>query len=106
MEDGLDQMNWQMMQDPVKQIFLSFSKALRVQAASLREVDRKCAALLSADQVGRLIRESFDQACSKQDATQLIYQLEAKVDQKDFTDLEDKVERVSVWPSLLSLHPV
>eukprot|EP00981_Chlorochromonas_danica_P004287 scaffold865_cov160-Ochromonas_danica.AAC.6 len=92
MEDGLDQMNWQMMQDPMKQIFLSFSKALRVQAASLREVDRKCAALLSPDQVGRLIRESFDQVCTKQDATQLIYQLEAKVDQKDFNDLEDKVE--------------
>lgn len=82
MDDLLDDAHWRNVQDPVKQMFLSLSKALRVQAASIRDLDRKCSDHLTADQVAHIVRDKFDQACSKQDATQLIYQLDSKVSDK------------------------
>jgi hypothetical protein len=94
-DDLLDDAHWVNVQDPIKQMFLALSKAIRVQAASIRDLDRKCSDHLSSDQVHRIVRDSFENSCSKQDAAQLIYQLETKVSERQYSITEAKLEAVS-----------
>jgi hypothetical protein len=93
-DDILDNAHWANVQDPIKQMFLALSKALRVQAAGLRDLDRKCNEHLSQEQVGHMVRDAFEQTCSKQDATQLIYELETKVSDKRYLQAEAKLDAV------------
>ncbi len=83
-DDILDDAHWVNVQDPIKQMFLSITKALRVQASSIRELDRKCSDFVTKDFVRHQVHTVEDSVCSKQDATQIIYQMQNKVDQKDY----------------------
>lgn len=93
-DDILDDAHWVNVQDPIKQMFLSMTKALRVQAASIRELDRKCSDFVTRDFVRNQVHSVEDTVCSKQDATQIIHQLQQKVDQKDHTTLQTRYEQV------------
>jgi hypothetical protein len=93
-DDILDDAHWVNVQDPIKQMFLSITKALRVQASSLRELDRKCSDFVSKDFVRHQVHTVEEGVCSKQDATQIIYQLQQKVDQKEYIALQTRYELV------------
>lgn len=93
-EDFLDDKHWVNVQDPIKQMFLSLSKAIRVQGAGLRELDRKSSDYITTDVLKRFLKEQNELHCSKQDATQIIYQLDTKANEKDFHSLENKVNQV------------
>lgn len=93
-DDILDDAHWVNVQDPIKQMFLSITKALRVQASSIRELDRKCSDFVTRDFVRNQVHSVEDTVCSKQDATQIIYQLQQKVDQKEHTTLQTRYEQV------------
>jgi hypothetical protein len=98
-DDVLDDMHWKNVQDPIKQMFLTLTKAIKVQAAGMRDLDRKCNELIPYDAAERLIKERFDSCCTKQDATQLIYQIDTKAGDKELSVLESRITEVSV-----SLH--
>lgn len=89
-DDILDDAHWVNVQDPIKQMFLSITKALRVQASSIRDLDRKCNDLATKDQVQHQLHVLQATVCSKQDATQIIYQLENKIGEKEFATLQAK----------------
>jgi hypothetical protein len=103
-EDILDDKHWVNVQDPIKQMFLSLSKALRVQGAGLRDLDRKCSEYVSLDVLKKLLKEQNELTCSKQDATQIIYQLDTKVSEKEFRSLENKFAQVLYTPSIRVLR--
>lgn len=93
-DDLLDDAHWMNVQDPIKQMFLSITKALRVQSASIRELDRKCSDYVSRDFVKHQLQTLQDSTCSKADGTQIIYQLQNKIDQRDYIALQTKYEKV------------
>ena len=93
-DDVLDDAHWVNVQDPIKQMFLSITKALRLQAASIRDLDHKCADLPSREYVSHQIRAIQESMCSKHDATQIIYQLEHKATDKEFAALQAKHSQV------------
>lgn len=95
-EDFLDDKHWTNVQDPIKHMFLSLSKAIRIQSAGIRDLDSKCSNYVTIDSMKRYMKENIDQTCSKQDATQLIYQLETKVNDKEFRSLEHKFQQVKL----------
>jgi hypothetical protein len=94
-DDMLDDVHWTNVQDPIKQMFLSITKALRVQAAGIRDLDRKCNDYATRDYIQHQLQNVRETTCSKHDATQIIYQLDAKVSAKDFSYLEAKQYQVS-----------
>jgi hypothetical protein len=91
----LNDKHWMNVQDPIKQMFSSFSKALRIQGAGLRDLDTKCSNYITLENCKKLLRDQFEMTCSKADATQLIYQIENKANVKEFNALEDKMNQVS-----------
>ncbi len=90
----MDNAHWVNVQDPIKQMFLSLTKALRVQAAGIRDLDRKYEGLVPIDMAERMIKEQINTCCTKQDATQLIYQIDTKAGEKDVAVLESKLSQV------------
>jgi len=99
-DDLLEDTHWINVQDPIRQMFLAISKAIRVQAAGIRDLDAKCSNYVTHDFAQRLIKESADQSCSKQDATQIIYQIESKASSKDVHLLDATVQQVMIRKSL------
>lgn len=94
-DDLMEDTHWINVQDPIRQMFLAISKAIRVQAAGIRDLDTKCSNYVTHDLAQRMTKEAFDQACSKQDATQIIYQVESKAPAKDLHSVEATVQQVS-----------
>jgi hypothetical protein len=92
--DILNDKHWINVQDPIKQMFSSLSKAVRIQGAGLRDLDSKCSNYMTMENCKKLLRDQYEITCSKADATQLIYQIENKVNVKEFSSLEDKVNQV------------
>ena len=41
MDDALDDVHWVNVQDPIKNMFLALSKAIRVQSISIRDLERR-----------------------------------------------------------------
>lgn len=95
-DEILDDAHWVNVQDPIKQMFLSITKALRVQASSIRELDRRCSDYVSKDYVRSQVRGVEEGLCNKQDATQIIYQLQTKVDAKEFASLQTRYDQVYI----------
>jgi hypothetical protein len=93
-DDVLDDIHWKNVQDPIKQMFLTLTKAIKTQAAGMRDLDRKCDKLIPYDAAERLIKERFDSCCTKQDATQLIYQIDTKAGDKELSVLESRITEV------------
>lgn len=98
MDDLMEDTHWINVQDPIRQMFLAISKAIRVQASGIRDLDTKCSNYVTHDLVQRMVKEAFDQTCNKQDATQIIYQIESKAPAKDVHALEVSVQQVRRIP--------
>ena len=96
-DDTLDDAHWTNVQDPIKQMFLALTKAMRAQAAGIRDLDRKCNDFITKDNACALVMDNFDRACSKQDATQIIYKLDSKAGEKDLAVLSSKLDQVIKW---------
>lgn len=92
-DDSLDDAHWANVQDPIKQMFLALTRAIRSQAAGIRDLDRKCADFMTKDMTTHFVEKSFDKACSKQDATQIIYKVDSKASDKSVAVLESKLEQ-------------
>ena len=94
-DDALDDAHWVNVQDPIKQMFLAITKAIRSQSAGIRDLDRKCSEFVTNDRAHGLIQQSFDKCCSKQDATQIIYKMDTKASDKELAVVESKLTQVS-----------
>lgn len=92
-DDTLDDIHWLNIQDPIKQMFLSLTKAIRTQAAGIRDLDRKCNDMISIDAAERMVKDHFNTCCTKQDATQLIYQIDTKAGDKDLAILDNRIQQ-------------
>jgi uncharacterized protein HemY len=95
-EDYLDDAHWANVQDPIKQMFMALTKAIRNQAAGIRDLDRKCTEFVTHDRAKGMIAQSIDKTCSKQDATQLIYTMDTKATQKEVAVLDSKLNQVII----------
>ncbi|RYG62680.1 hypothetical protein EON64_17425, partial [archaeon] len=91
-DDLLDDAHWANVQDPIKQMFLSLSKAMRVQASAIRDLDRRCNERVTIDQASRLIQEDMCRMVSKQDAKELVFQIEAKASARDLRHLQEELD--------------
>jgi hypothetical protein len=97
-----EQRNWKNVQEPIRQMFLSLSKAIRIQAAGIRDLDRKMTTeYVTNDSLKRVVSDISENTCSKEDGTQLIFQMETKAKEKDFLVLEHRVEQVNTLLSPL-----
>lgn len=94
-DDSLDDAHWVNVQDPIKQMFLALTKAIRAQAAGIRDLDRKCQDFVTHDRANMLIQQSFDKSCSKQDATQIMYKLDTRAGEKDVAVLDSRLSQVT-----------
>jgi hypothetical protein len=90
-DEALDDAHWVNVQDPIKHMFIALTKAIRSQAAGMRDLDRRCADFVTNDRAQNLIQQSFDKSCSKQDATQIIYKMDSKASERDVAVLESKL---------------
>ena len=129
--------HWINVQDPIKQMFLAMTKAIRAQSAGydvivittlpllhclkvfivvfiiyklinplhltlnfsgIRDLDRKLSNLSNENKEMnmKLLREGLDAYCTKSDATQIIYQIDSKANNKDVVLLEKKLEKVAI----------
>lgn len=93
--DALDDAHWINLQDPIKQMFLAITKAIKSQASGIRDLDRKCSEFVTFEGAESLVKRSFDAACTKQDATQILYQIDSKTSEKDTARLEAKLSQVN-----------
>jgi hypothetical protein len=87
-DDALDDAHWVNVQDPIKQMFLAVTKAIRAQSAGIRDLSRKSEEYVTHERARTLVEESATNLCSKEAATQLIYKMDTKVCQTDFHRLE------------------
>lgn len=92
-DDTLDDIHWVNVQDPIKQMFLSLTKAIRTQAAGIRDLDRRCSEMIPFDAAERMIKDHVNTCCTKQDATQLIYQIDTKATEKDVAVLDSRIQQ-------------
>ncbi len=106
MDDALDDAHWVNVQDPIKQMFVAITKAIRAQSAGIRDLDRKCSEYVTHDRAQGLIQHSIDKTCSKQDATQIIYKMDSKASEKDLAVVASKLDQVSSALSLRKLKIV
>lgn len=90
-DEALDDAHWVNVQDPIKQMFIAITKAIRSQSASIRDLDRKCADFVTNDRAHNLIEQSYNKSCSKQDATQIIHKIDTKASERDVAVLESKL---------------
>ena len=102
LEDLLDDLHWKNVQEPVKQMFLALSKAIRIQSAGLRDLDHRCDHFTSKEEVHCLLSEKLTQVVSKEDGKEMLHLIDKKVDIKKYEKLEQQLELVS---SLLFLLP-
>ena len=93
-DDILDDAHWTNVQDPIRKMFMSLTKEIRAQSAGIRDLDKKYSELITVDAAERLVRDNVSSCCSKQDATQLIYQIDAKATAKEVAVLESKLDQV------------
>lgn len=101
-DDALDDAHWVNVQDPIKQMFLAITKAIRSQSAGIRDLDRKCSEFVTNERANNLIQQSADKCCSKQDATQIIYKIDTKASDKDLAVVDSRLDQVGVdFPVLL-----
>ena len=91
MDEALDDAHWVNVQDPIKHMFVAITKAIRSQSAGIRDLDRKCSDFVTNDRANNMIQASFDKSCSKQDATQIIYKIDTKANERDVAVLETKL---------------
>jgi hypothetical protein len=90
-DDALDDAHWANVQDPIKHMFLAITKAIRSQAAGIRDLSRKCDDFVTHDRANNLIHNSFEKSCSKQDATQIIHKIDTKASERDVAVLDTKL---------------
>jgi hypothetical protein len=93
-DDALDDAHWANVQDPIKQMFLAITKAIRSQSAGIRDLDRKCSDFVTNDRANGLIQQAYDKSCSKQDATQIIYKIDTKASEKDLVVVDSRLTQV------------
>ena len=93
-DDTLDEARWKNVQDPIKSMFLALTKAVRSQAAGIRDLDKKYADCISRDTSRRMLQDAFDIVCSKHDATEMLLQIDRKVNEKDVSILAAKLQQV------------
>lgn len=92
---SMEDVVWTNVQLPVQHMFLSLTKALRVQAAAIKELDSKCKSFATKEQLQQSVGSITENTCSKHDATQIIYQLESKVSERDYNSTQAKLFKVS-----------
>ena len=86
--------NWINVQDPIKQMFLSLTKAIRSHSAGIRDLDKKLTGSISSsirpEGIEKMIHEYMNlYCCSKADATAMIYK-----SQSDHSAMESKLNMV------------
>jgi len=81
-------------QDPIKNMFLALTKAIRVQSSSIRDLERRLSEVPTERMAGTMIQKAIEGVCSKQDATQILYQLETKAGLKEIHNIESKYAQV------------
>jgi hypothetical protein len=64
--DDLEELQWVNVQDPVRQMITSITKAVRTQSAGIRDLDRKIGFLASTDAVHAMISEAASRSFQKQ----------------------------------------
>ncbi len=64
--DDLEEMQWVNVQDPVRQMITSITKAVRTQSAGIRDLDRKIGLLASTDSVHTIVEDAFVRCFQKQ----------------------------------------
>jgi hypothetical protein len=95
-DDILDDLHWTNVQEPIRQMFLSITKAIRAQAAGIRDLDRKSTDFITNESAQRLVKDYCALCCSKKEATELIHQIETRVSEKSFYSLESKLFQVFI----------
>jgi ribosomal 50S subunit-associated protein YjgA (DUF615 family) len=93
-DDFLDEAQWRNVQEPIRQMFHSLTKAMRVQSAGLRDLDHRCDRFVTTEAVKDIVNKYTQTCCSKEDATQIIYQLEKKASEKDISILSQRLDQV------------
>lgn len=95
-DDMMDEAMWTNVQDPVRQMFLTMTKAIRTQSAGLRDLDRKIGYLISRDSAEKLVIESTSKCCSKSDAAEIMIHVESKAHHSSnlVATVDEKLSRV------------
>lgn len=94
MDDALDDAHWVNVQDPIKQMFVAITKAIRAQATGIRDLDRKCSEFVTNERASSMIQKSIDKTCSKQDATQIIHKMDSFASRTELAVMESKLAQV------------
>jgi len=95
MDDAFDDVHWVNVQDPIKNMFLALSKAIRVQSSSIRDLERRLSEMPTERDAGSMIQRAIEGVCSKQDATQILYQLDNKASSKEMHTMESRYSQLS-----------
>lgn len=71
--DDIEEMQWINVQDPVRQMITSITKAVRTQSAGIRDLDRKIGFLASTDTVHAMISEASARSFQKQASLKVLH---------------------------------
>lgn len=102
-DDVLDDIHWVNVQDPIKQMFLAITKSIRIQSVTIRDLERKTSEYCNENQIDYKINKAIDNVCTKDAATQILHQIDNKINIKDYTHLENKFNQVCLFINKLYL---
>eukprot|EP00981_Chlorochromonas_danica_P005952 scaffold1243_cov173-Ochromonas_danica.AAC.13 len=93
-DELINESHWRNVQDPVRQAFMMVDKILKEQDHMIRALSQKCNEFVTVDQANLMIRNQADHLYSKSEASHLIYQLDNKVSQQQYCQVERKLDEV------------
>lgn len=94
-EDLVDDIHWVNVQDPVRQMLTSISKAIRAQSSGIRELDKKTEFLVSRDLAEKLILDGISKCSSKHDFAMLSGHVESKASLEALSSLDSRIATLS-----------
>ena len=100
-DDILDDAHWTNVQDPVRQMFSSLTKAIRTQSVGVRDLDRKIGYLISKEQVDHLMSNLEMRCCNKEDATDIMKHVDSKASHEVVAGIDAKLSKVNLRLMLL-----
>lgn len=90
-----DENHWVNVQDPVKQMIMGIAKSVKVQATSLREVDKRTEKFMTKESIEELVQQTFSKCFSMQNASLLVQSVNQKAEQDDVSGIEANLDQLS-----------
>jgi len=91
----MDDFQWVNVQDPVRHMITSITKAVRTQSAGIRDLDRKMGFVATNDELHRTVSDAVSRCFSKQEASRLVESVNKKADIDAVAGIETNLMQVS-----------